>query len=188
MTATTINFALPYPTALDRPCDFASQWCDFTDALQTVIDGFQTVIDRTNPVIPIARMMVTTPVDVASNGEIPFDTLSVDTADLVDFDFDPAGVTIRRAGRFVLVGSATVLSTGINNNYVRLFISGDQDIVLDRTGIPGLTLGLNTANLTINTGSTRRALLVTRDDSTTLAITVQAATFSVFWHADRASP
>jgi len=84
MTATTTNFALPYPTALDRPCDFASQWCDFTDALQTVIDGFQTVIDRTNPVIPIARMMVTTPVDVASNGEIPFDTLSVDTADLVE--------------------------------------------------------------------------------------------------------
>lgn len=188
MTATTTNFALPYPTALDRPCDFAEQWCDFTDSVQTVIDGFQAVIDRTNPVIPIARMMVTSPVVVQSGGEIPFDTLSVDTVGFVDFDADALGVTINRAGRFVLLGSATVESTGINNNYVRLFIQNDSDCVLDRTGIAGLTLGLNTASLTINTSSVRRSLKVSRDDSTTLFLTVDAATFSVFWHADRASP
>jgi hypothetical protein len=186
LTATTTNFGLPYPTALDEPCDFAVQWCAFTDAVQTVIDGFQDVVDRTNPVIPIARLEVTTPVTIVAGSEIPFDSVTSDTASWVDFDADPRGVTINRAGRIVMVGSATCTSTGVNNNYLRLFISGDQDVVLDRTNYP--TVGLNTAQTNVITTSVRRSLKVTRDDSTTANITVERATFSVFWFADRATP
>lgn len=186
MTATTTNFLLPYPTALDEPCDFADQWCDFTDALQGVIDGFQAVADRTNPVIPIARLELTTPVAVVSGAEIPFDAVTADTVDWVDIDADNRGITVNRAGRIVFVGSATCTSTGINDNYLRLVISGDQDIVLDRTSFA--QVGLNTAQMTIATVPIRRSLKVTRDDSITLSVTVEKATFSAFWFADRATP
>lgn len=186
MTATTTNFALPYPTATDEPCDFAAQWCTFTDAIQSVVDGFQAIIDRTTPVIPIARMEVTTPVAVVSGGEIPFDALTCDTVGFVDFDADPRGFTINRAGRFGLVGTASVTATQVNNNYIRLFISGDQDVVLDRT--TATPVGVNTAQVTINTSSVRRSLKISRDDSTTANLTVEKATFTVFWFADRATP
>lgn len=39
----TANFALPYPGALDEPCDFAQDWCAFTDATSTVLAGLQAV-------------------------------------------------------------------------------------------------------------------------------------------------
>jgi len=186
VAATTTNFALPYPAALDAPCDFDTQWCDFTNAVQAVIDGFQLIADRTNPVIPIARMEVTTPVTILSGEEIPFDALTSDTAGWVDFDSDRSGVTINRAGRFALLGSATVTSTGVNNNYIRLFILLDQDVVLDRTSFT--SVGLNTANVVVTTVPVRRSLKVSRDDSSNLTLTVQKATFSVFWFADRATP
>lgn len=186
MTATTANFALPYPTGTDAPCDFADQWCDFTDALQVVIDGFQAVIDRTVPVIPIARMEVTTPVTLVSGSEIPFDSVTSDTVGWVDFDADPSGITINRAGRIALIGSATVTATGVNNNFIVLAISGDQDQVLDRTNYT--PVGLNTSNVTVSTGTVRRKLTVTRTDSTTLSVIVEKATFTAYWIADRATP
>ncbi|HSJ76766.1 MAG TPA: hypothetical protein VK899_11420, partial [Gemmatimonadales bacterium] len=86
MTVLTPNFSLPVPGPLDAPCDFPQQWCDFTDGVQTVLDGFETMADRTNPVVPLAKMQLLNTVNLLETSTVPFDTLTLNNAGMVDFD------------------------------------------------------------------------------------------------------
>lgn len=188
MTLYTPNFALPYPDASSAPCDFDHDWCDFTTATQVVLDGFTSITNRTVPVIPIAELSVTTGVSMATDDEIVFDTITVDTAGWTDFDADPSGITTDRAGRFVAVGWARFAQTVVNN-LVELHlrytgqIQNPDDTIFDQ----GLgDTSLNVSTLVAVTVPTRWSMTAFTGNGSNLF--VQQAGLTVFWHADRAAP
>lgn len=192
MTLLTPNFMLPYPDALNRPCDFDKDWCAFTDAVQVVLDGFQAIADRTYPVVPVARMSVTANVIVGPAQEIPFDTVDVDTAGWIDFDADRSGVYTDRVGRFEIHGNAQISST-VANAFTYLSIKQDADLSLSGFGVDstldlaqGVPTGPNVARLVAVTGPTRWALVATVNPN--MNLTIERAEFTVSWHADRAAP
>lgn len=187
----TPGFALPYPDALDSPCDFAEQWCDFSAAFQEGLDGFQAILDRTNPTIPIARLLVTTPTTMTSGTRIIYDTLSVDTASWVDFDANPSTLIIDRGGIFVLIASATTL--GIAGGVVYTLSIGVDDGITPaavtnqrETTITGQSIAFNAVALIAVTVPTTISTTLSCDFGGTLAL--ERATLSVFWHSDRAAP
>lgn len=194
MTLFTPTFALPYPSATDAPCDFAEQWCEFTNAFNTVASAFQTTIDRTVPVVPLARMELTSPLPVVDGDNIRFDTLSVNTAAWVDFDADPAGITINQAGRFMAVATAHIQpSPVVTGNYVGINISSTSGIV-GTSGSDQIrdrqlgVMGVSVSWLVTVTTPSRFAVICEQDGATLVQPTFNAATFAMWWHADTATP
>lgn len=186
MTAFTPNFALPYPTALDEPCDFAQQWCDFTDAANAVATRFETTVNRTTSVIPMARMTLTVPVVILNGGLVPFDSVSVNTAGWIDFDNSNTDIFPDRAGFFVISANVLVQTTFSLGTVISLQVpaaSQFQDNQIDRASSSiGLTLG---RMLQITTPI---PLSVQISRSTVGNLQINAAQFSVWWHADTATP
>ena len=190
MPTLTPGFSLPYPNGLDAPCDFAEQWCAFSDAFQTALDGFQATIDRTNPAIPIARMERSTPLTMASLDPIIFESLTVDTANWVDFDADPTEIVIDRGGIFSIVANAVVVAVSGGNDYI-LTVSvsaAAASSFSDQRGAiaAGFDVGLNTASLVTVTVPTTITMRVSVD--TLVPLTINRACLTVFWHADRTAP
>lgn len=186
MTAFTPNFNLPYPSALDEPCDFAQQWCDFTTAVNTVATRYETTINRTVPAIPMARMTLTVPVVILNGGNIPFDSVSVNTAGWIDFDASNTDIFPDRAGFFGLSANALMQTTGSLGTVLTLQLavgSNFQDNQIDRaTSSVGLTVSR------IQQITTPLALNVRAARSTAGNLQVNAASFTVWWHADTATP
>ena len=189
MTSYTTNFAFPYPDGSNAPCDFDTDWCNFTNSVQDLFDTYQAIVDRTVPVLPMATLLVTTPVTIVSGAEIPFDTVRVDTAGWVDFDADPFGITTDRAGRFVAHGWAVFSSTTLNN-YINLRIRYDGHIQNPDDSFNDQAQGVGiagcTAYLAALTTATRWVLSATSGTGSNLI--VEAAEYNVIWHADRATP
>lgn len=186
MTAFTPNFSLPYPTALDAPCDFAEQWCEFTDAVNAVTTRFQTTVDRTVPTIPMARMTLTTPITIVNGGTIPFDSVSVNTAGWIDFDASNTDIVPDRAGYFVMTAQALFQTTGVLGNVFSLQFNNfttQQDNQIDRATS---SVGLNLTSMRLVTTPFAFNVRVQRTIAGNL--TINAASFSLWWHADTATP
>lgn len=186
MTGFTPNFNLPYPTALDEPCDFAEQWCDFTTAVNAVATRFETTVNRTIPTIPMARMTLTVPIVILDGGLIPFDSVSVNTAGWVDFDASNTDIVTDRAGYFVVNATVLLQTTGVPGT--TLTIRGNTGLAREDTQLDRNTssLGLCINYITNPTSLQAHNVLVQR--SGTGNIQINAACFSVYWHADTATP
>lgn len=186
MTAFTPNFNLPYPDALNSPCEFAADWCAFTEAIDEVVTHFEATVSRTVPAIPMARMTLTTPVTILNGGDIPFDSVSVNTANWIDFDANNTEILPDRAGYFVVYANALVNTTGSLGTVVTLRLDGSstyQDNQIDRfTSSIGLTASR------VQQISTSFPISVEIGRSTVGDLTINAASFSVWWHADTATP
>lgn len=192
MTVLTPNFSLPVPGPLDDPCDFAQQWCDFTDATQGVLDRFEAVANRTNPNIPIAKMELRNTVHLTTDSHIPFDTLTLNNAGMVDFDASNTTINIKRPGRFVAIANVLFVYQPATTLYFNMqILTSNVEAGADNN----LNIGL------INVGSCATALFyvtsflprsvrlqvgVVSGVSTTLS--VDLASLSLFWFADGATP
>ena len=192
MPNTTTNFALPYPAPSDEPCDFPQQWCDFTNAIDAVLDGFQTTIDRTVPVIPVALLQQSSPLFVVNGGAVPFDTLLVDTAGMVDMDSNPYQIIIQRTGRYTVGGGMlcptenppfppafigiTIDEPSIQFSTFDYAYPGPNNIIHMNTSVPVATLNAGEAvQLMLNRGSVGN-------------FQVESAWLGVFWHSDTEVP
>lgn len=187
MTLFTPNFNLPYPDGSDAPCEFAQDWCELTTAFQTVLDGFQETVNRTNPAVPVARLELTGPLVITNPGILTFDTLSVDTAAWTDFDADPTAITVDRGGYMSLTALAEVAATGVAGTSWTLSIlsaSSMQEVHIEQTG--AVMLGLHIWNMVFNSSVTKYQLQLSRSSAGN--ITVNRASFSIFWHSDTATP
>lgn len=186
MTLLTANFALPYPDALDEPCDFAEDWCAFTDAVNGVATRYENTVNRTVPTIPMAVLVLDQPVVIIDDGVIPFDSVIVNTAGWVDFDSSTSDIVTDRAGRFVATASAIIDTPLLAGTGVTLQINTGipmSDGQLDRAQS---SLGLCTTNIITLTGPIAHNVRVSRTG--TGDIRVNTATFAVWWHADTATP
>lgn len=197
MPVLTPNFSLPVPGPLDAPCDFAQQWCDFTDSVQAVLDGFEAIANRTNPVVPLAKMELLHTVSVPSNSFIPFDTLTLNNAGMVNFDANNTSIVINRPGRFFAVVNVLFVADTFfpNSNYqIQFFPIGAGTVTIT----PGYETDLN-ASTTINVGAVASAVfyvttppLVVSPNvliaSTNPNVVMDLASFQLFWYADRETP
>lgn len=193
MTAFTTNFNLPFPDSSDAPCDFAEQWCDFTEAVDAVFDGFQATLDRTVPMIPIALLSLSAQVTIPDGGNIPYDTVLVDSARWTAVDIDNTLISATMAG---------VLSLSVNAIFEQV---GGPDMFLldpvDTTGVivePQLPYATQMDMGTCPIGEPLEALLFATGNwvpgtsgirnSVTSNIpatnTVQESNFSIYWHSD----
>lgn len=191
MTASTINYNLPYPTGTDEPCDFAEQWCAFTDAMQEVLDIFQAAVDRTYPVSPIAQFRITIPTTFVSTSSVAvpmsFDTVSVDTADWIDIDADNSSITVNRAGRIYFIANVLVDITTNDNTLITLSVGGStSDTRLD----PGAGIDVGAASLltSVITSLTSTQVWLAEFLSSDEVILVARAYFTAYWIADGATP
>lgn len=196
MTILTPNFSLPVPGPLDEPCDFAQQWCDFTDATQTVLDSLEAVADRTNPNVPMAKLELRGGArDLPADSLIPFDTLVLNNAGLVDFDASNSSITINRPGRFLAVCNVLFTYNTVANMYFNMqFFPIGSGAISKSIGIDhGLNIGL------INVGMCATGIFyvttppvvvrVNVDMVTTPDVeSIELAALSLFWYADGASP
>jgi hypothetical protein len=188
---TTVNFALPYPGALDEPCDFAQDWCAFTDAAQVVLSKFQTTADRVFPVQPVAKMEITTNTTIVKNSFVPFDTLTFDNAGYIDFDVSNTTMTVTRAGRFIVVFNAFMATTGVANSRFLIDLgfvptSEDQSQELDRA-TASVAFSLTAYYSSVLAPFDVNVILDT-DAAAATNLTIERAALSLWWHADGAAP
>ena len=188
----TVNFALPYPSASDDPCDFPEQWCDFTSAINDVMAVFQAGIDRAIPVIPAALVRSTFVKSVINGQNIPFDEVALDTAGMTDLDADPYSITITRPGRYSFGAYLEKPSSGVVNSQLSLFLNSTQSVpgnqslgavwtVLDRAG--GLTYSIP-AYQSVCAFPAGAKLSVFFNTGLATAQNVDVAWMGVFWHSD----
>lgn len=114
MVAYTHPDCLPYFEGTDSPClntgtvcDPSSVWCDFAEAVEATLNTFDEVASvATSP--PIAWVETTTPFNVVigsgTDETPPFDTVRVDTANMVNLDVSNSGFTITRSGLYMVFG------------------------------------------------------------------------------------
>ena len=170
---TTPNFALPYPGALDEPCDFAQDWCAFTDAAAAVLADFQATADRVYPVEPVAKMELNTVTTITRNSVVPFDS-----------------VTVKRQGRFIAVFDACMQTTFVANS--RFLV--DFDVAPSTLG-QSQELDLATssvafcANAMYVTSTPPIDIYVVLDSTAAVAtLEIQYASLAVYWHSDGVAP
>lgn len=196
MPVFTPNFSLPVPDALDAPCDFPEQWCGFTNSVQAILDGFEAIADRTNPVVPLAKMELRNTVNLVETSNVPFDTLTLNNANMVDFDASNTTITIKRPGRFLVVFNALFVAPAASNTYFEAQITPTGSTSVNRTIAIDDNFCLN--NL-INVGSTLTAVMhvatppinvrvVAQIIGTSENMIIDLASFSLFWFADRGAP
>lgn len=188
---TTANFALPYPGALDEPCDFPQDWCAFTDAAAAVQAEFQSIADRVWPVQPVAKLDLTTPTAIPRNSIVPFDSATFDNADYVDFDVSTSTITAKRAGRYFACFNAFMSTTFVANSrflvdFELAVQSEDQSEELD-LATSSVAFVANAYYVTVTPPIDIYVIL---DSSATAVATlnIQRASLSLYWFADRASP
>lgn len=191
----TANFALPYPSASDAPCDFDTQWCDFTASIDTVFARFQAGIDRSVPTIAIALVQQTTPRNILNLENTPFDTVVIDTAGMTDLDADPFHITIPRPGVYTLAAGMLFPSPGLSiNGFLSIQVTQDvfagfsadcQAEDIDRgAGVDYHITAYQPANL-LPQGL---RLGLTHNFGNQSVKTITSSWFSVFWHADSMVP
>jgi hypothetical protein len=196
MPILTPNFLLPVPGPLDEPCDFAEQWCDFTDSVQVVLDRFEAVADRTNPVVPLAKMEVTTPVTIAETSTIPYDTLTLNNAGMVNFDTSNTTIVVNRPGRFFFTLNVMFVGSTTNNVYFQVQYQPTGAGTINRTY--GIDEGFGATNAA-NVGMSSSAVIYVTTPPANIRTTIQligvdeniridTAAFSAFWFADRGAP
>lgn len=194
MTASTPLFALPYPDGSDRPCDFAQQWCDFTEAIEGVLEGFQETLNRTVPMIPIAVLSVSEPLSITSFNNIPYDTVTIDSAGWTAVDVDNTMISPDMAGVLSWHASATITQSQVAGAYLldpidsRGFLNEPNLPYMDQmdnnTAIIGIPLPLP---VMFSDGGWTPGLSGIRNNiSANVAATVPLthSNYAVYWHAD----
>lgn len=189
MPSTTPNFALPYPSPSDEPCDFAEQWCDFTAAIDGIFGTFEAGIARTVPTVPLAILRCTVQQPVPNLQLIPFDTVSADTASMTDINADPYNITATRFGRYTVSGGLELGSSGIVNNQTAMIIQNPDFTItadaLDRGNAFIYRTNGFMPTITLNPGE---KVGMTFNVGGEMNVTVFAAWLAVYWHADREVP
>jgi hypothetical protein len=127
MVTCTPQYGLPIVEGTDRPCDYDDTSCAFAEAVEAELDALDAVVARTATTIPVGWVRASAPFTVTQNtttnvfANPPFDTVMMDTGNMVDLDsFN--GVTVRQAGLYIAWiygrGQATVVGgTDTNASY-----------------------------------------------------------------------
>lgn len=193
MVAFTTNFDFPFPDGSDAPCDFAEQWCDFTDAIDAVFARFQTTLDRTVPMIPIALLSLSEAVVIPDGGNIPYDTVKIDSAGWTAVDIDNTLISATMAGVLSLSVNAVFQQVGGPDMFIldpvdttgvivepQLPFATQMDMGTCPIGEPLEALLFSSGNWVPGTSGIRNGVV----SNTPPTNTVQESNFAIYWHSD----
>lgn len=191
MTSFTPVYAMPYPDALDEPCDFAEDWCAFTAAADAVLDRFELGAQRVLPAVPVAVVAVTEQSTVLDGIGVSFDTVFSDTAGWTNFDANTQTITVSRAGRYTVNGAVTVGSTFVVNSTISLLIRA-PGVIAQMTALDRVfgNIGINTGRevVTLDAGTPVSMIVQWSTSTPTATLPLFSAALSVIWHADEERP
>lgn len=99
MPTCTPIYGLEYAIGADEPCEVDETFCAFAASVEAELDRLDAIVDRTVDTIPLAKVRLTVPAVFGptvtnTTFSIPFDTIDVDTANMVDLDADPTLITL----------------------------------------------------------------------------------------------
>ena len=100
MPTCTPTYGFTYALCADRPCDIGDTFCEFAGQVDTELTRLDAVVDRTVDTIPQFEVAVGPYTFVGSNRNVAFDTINVDTDNMVDLTSDPFSFPITRTGRW----------------------------------------------------------------------------------------
>lgn len=111
----TPTYMLPYPAPSDSPCTLSDTWCDFATAVDGQFDALDTILDRTATTVPMAMiatsgLVITTNSAAAGNIPIVYDTVLVDTDNMVDLTVNPNGMKVNTPGIYMRYINAHILA------------------------------------------------------------------------------
>lgn len=187
----TANFALPYPSSVDEPCDFAEQWCDFTDAVEGVLDAVQASVDRIYPVIRVSILRLSEVTTFAGGAGTPivYDTVDIDTPGWVD--------TVSMDRIVPDIGGFIGATTHVNfvgkavDQFQVDLRTGDSTLVNDVNVFTTAAAALmgtyySTESYSMSAFDYTNGFFHTRIDDTSAdtPMSVNWATMSVYWHSD----
>lgn len=121
MTTCTPIYGLAYIECADRPCDQSTTWCDFINTVEVNLDRIDATADRTVDTIPQAQVRLTIPRTQGTNPGggtpqlVPFDTVDVDTANMVDLAADPFTILLPMQGIYFVYFDVEATTTGAGN-------------------------------------------------------------------------
>lgn len=206
MPTCTPIYGLPYPVGSDRPCDQSETWCDFAAGVDARLDILDDVVDRTVDTIPMAQVRLTTAHTQPSNpgggtpSFVPFDTVDVDTANMVDLASDPYIITLPRFGAYFVYFTVEGVSGGAGNQWrmgartptpsvgtvpsvaFQLYLDdGSTPVTMSSSGlfrylspVPAGTTGYTTSDPRV----------VLQVDTAAVALVLTAVTFGIHWMRD----
>lgn len=193
MTACTPIYQLPYQTGSDRPCDAPDVWCDFAADVEAQLDTFDAIVDRTVDAIPMAQVRLTAPYTFDSSlisGPVPFDTVDVDTANMVDLATSPFLITLPRFGRYGASFHLTIATIPVTNSVTAVIADGTTfmapfDTYISDTSIPipmngSMSFRYDGTPTDVTSGAVNLRLLFPSSPS----LIVNSARFNVFWMGD----
>jgi hypothetical protein len=119
MVAYTSPDCLPYFESTDSPClntgtlcDPSTIWCDFAELVEARLDEFDDTVARTFESVPMAWVDTTTPFTYVIGDPtlaVPFDTVRVDTDNMVNLDESSSSINVTRDGLYQVVGYGTAI-------------------------------------------------------------------------------
>lgn len=203
MPTCTPFYDLPFIIGTDRPCDQSATWCAFAAAVDAELDRFDDIVDRTIDTIPMAQIRLTLPRTQAANPGggltvlVPFDTVDVDTDNMVDLAASPFTITLSRFGVYMVYFTVEGTTAGSNIEW-RIAAEHPTDSVanvasqryLDDTSTPvvissaGMYRYLNPVPAGTSDYTTADARLVLSADAAGAGLPLTAVTFGVYWMRD----
>jgi hypothetical protein len=206
MVAYTTDFCLPYLEGSDTlclntgtVCDPSSVWCDLAALVEAQLDALDAVVARTGDAIPLARVSYRPddPTLVGSQVIFPFDTVDVDTDNMVDLTTYP-GVVPNRNGVYSILAEVALLTTGqvAAEESEMFFIQAGPETPITPLSSPGVGIGFQTQRtiaVARNTYSGSALWNVTDTSPIPRTITlfsrfnlnpVISASLTVFWHSE----
>jgi len=131
MVAYTPELCLPYYEGTDSPClhtgtvcDPSNVWCDLVNLVDPILTANDDLIARTSTAVPLAQVRYVAPSPtVAVLGPIPFNTVDLDTDDMVDLDLY-AGIVPRRNGVYQ-IDAVALYESAANDALVTSYIIVD---------------------------------------------------------------
>ena len=121
MPTCTPIYGLTYAICSDRPCDIGDTFCEFANQVETELDRLDGIVDRSVDTVPQARVRLTIPRQQGTNPGggtlvlVPFDTVDVDTANMVDLVSDPFTITLPRFGVYFIHFNVEGTTAGAGN-------------------------------------------------------------------------
>jgi hypothetical protein len=186
MPTCTLFYRFAYPIGSDRPCDVGDTFCELVTAAEVELDRLDGIVDRVVDTIPQFEVSVGAYTFTGSSRIVAFDTVGVDTDDMVDLTSDPFSFPINRLGRWFLY--FRVITNGDNATQLNIPVSVNntpslgsivivQDYQDDGTNYPVPIQGSGYNRYPV--AGHRVSLSVS-----TAALTIVSATFGGYWMGD----
>jgi hypothetical protein len=141
MPTCTPIYGLTYPICSDPPCNVGDTFCEFVNGVEEQFDRLDGIVDRTVDTVPMAKVRLTTPYTFGPTTSnfttaLPFDTVDVDTADLVNLTNDATRITLPRFGVYGVGWQIVVSSVALNDRVIGTFQNLQDTYLSDAAAIP----------------------------------------------------